>query len=159
MRGFLEYAERLAVAAGASDALPASGTLPANSALPASGRLPGNDELSPREAVYAHDAIAQSVCTQLEKRGYRTQRNVGASRTKVDIAVMDPHDETRYVAGILLDGASYSAARSTRDRELGRKEQLKDLGWNIMHLWSLDYLFDESRCIERVTTRLDQLCA
>ncbi len=101
-------------------------------------------------------AIAKRLCVELGHRGYKTQPNVGASHAKVDVAVVDPHDERRYLAGILLDGKSYRMARSTRDRELGRIEQLRELGWNVLRLWSVDFLYDEQRCLERVIAFLEE---
>lgn len=105
------------------------------------------------------DAIAERLCKALEERGYLTQRGVGASRVKVDIAVVDPQDGRRYLAGILLDGQSYRVARSTRDRELGKLEQLRDLGWNVHRVWAVDYLFDERKCVDRVVAFLGGLAA
>lgn len=111
------------------------------------------------QAAIETDAIADRLCQALEERGYVTQRGVGASQVKVDIAVVDPKDSRRYLAGILLDGSSYRVARSTRDRELGKQEQLCDLGWKVHRVWAVDYLFDESKCVERTLSFLSELAA
>ena len=103
--------------------------------------------------------IAKRLCVELGRHGYKTQLDVGTSHAKVDVAVVDPRDERRYLAGILLDGKSYRMARSTRDRELGRVEQLRELGWNVLRLWSVDFLYDEQRCLERAIAFLEEALA
>lgn len=124
----------------------------------ASSSAVGGAQAAASSAIEA-DAIADRLCQALEERGYVTQRSVGASQVKVDIAVVDPKDSRRYLAGILLDGSSYRVARSTRDRELGKQEQLRDLGWNVHRVWAVDYLFDESKCVERALSFLGDLAA
>ena len=80
--------------------------------------------------------------------------NVGASALKVDLAVVDPDDPDRYCAGILLDGASYRAARTTRDRDVLRDEMLEALGWKLTHVWTLDCYNNFDREVKRVTAFL-----
>ena len=80
--------------------------------------------------------------------------NVGASALKVDLAVVDPNDPNRYCAGILLDGASYRAARTTRDRDVLRDEMLEALGWKLTHVWALDCYNNFDREVKRVTAFL-----
>ena len=120
---------------------------------------PRNSKQLGKASKDSGDFIAKRLCERLEEMGYRTQRNVGSSHMKIDIAVVDPRDGRRFIAGILLDGDAYRVARSTRDREVGKLDQLRDLGWNLCRVWSVDFLYDERKCIERVLNHLGRLAA
>ena len=60
--------------------------------------------------------IADAICAYLEEKGYETRRQVGHSQYRIDIGVADPKNQDSYCLGILLDGSSYAAGRTTRDR-------------------------------------------
>ncbi|MBQ7094516.1 MAG: DUF4011 domain-containing protein, partial [Clostridia bacterium] len=83
--------------------------------------------------------IADNICEFLKGKGYDTQKNVGHSEYKIDIGVVDPENPERYIMGILLDGASYGAAKTTKDREVAQISVLEGLGWNIHRVWSMDW--------------------
>ena len=108
------------------------------------GRMMGSNR-----AALGEDHIAGAVCRELEKRGYRLKRNVGSSAYRVDIAI-EGRDGEGYRAGILFDGASYGRARSTRDREVARDKILRALGWNLYHVWALDWWTDSTKVINDI---------
>ena len=103
----------------------------------------------------SEDAIAIALCEKLEEAGYQTRRGVGRSSYKVDIAVVDPYDESRYLAGILLDGNTYGLAKTTRDREISQPRLLERLGWRCMRLWALEWWEDASATTSKVLAFLD----
>lgn len=103
------------------------------------------------------DPLAESLAQALSARGWDVALCVGASDFAVDLAVSDPMDPGRYVLGVLLDGAAYRAAHTTRDRDLGRDEVLSRLGWNLVHVWSLDCLFGFDAVVSRLARQLDAL--
>lgn len=98
--------------------------------------------------------IAGALCRQLEAHGYRTERNVGHSDLRVDVAVVDPDDESRYRLGILIDGSCYSMEGSVYDKEIGAENVLKHLGWNIKHFWTMDWLDNREREVDRILKEL-----
>lgn len=102
------------------------------------------------------DYIATQVCERLEAQGYTVKRNIGSSSYKVDIAISDNALEGRYLAGVLLDGASYGRAKSTHDREVSRETILKNLGWHIFHIWSIDWWANSSKVISDLSTFLEK---
>lgn len=129
MRAFLEYAERRTLTLNADNAVPDS------------------------------DSIAKGLCDALEARGWKTRRAIGASRFRIDVGVLDPADESRYLLGILLDGAVYGQdGQTTRDREIGRAQVLENLGWTTHRLYALDWWDDRARETERILARLNRLC-
>lgn len=102
------------------------------------------------------DVIAIALCERLEEMGYKTKRNVGRSSYKVDVAVVDPYDDSRYLAGILLDGSTYQLAKVTRDREIAQPSLLRRLGWKCMRLWVIDWWEDPAGTASRVANFLGQ---
>ena len=98
--------------------------------------------------------IAKKLCTAIEKAGYKTQRNIGASNMKIDIAVINPFDEDEYLLGIILDGDSYRMASTTKDRELSQISVLQGLGWRLHRIWTMDW-WDNSK--KEISTVMDIL--
>lgn len=94
--------------------------------------------------------VAAAVCEELKKRGYDTELSVGHSEYRVDVGVIDPENSERYILGILLDGESYAAAKTVRDRELAQVGVLNGLGWRIVRIWSMDWWDNRDREIEKV---------
>ena len=86
-----------------------------NGELPAEVALPTHAETNDFE---------DGVAAALRARGLQIDEQVGTSEYRIDLAVRDPRDATKYVLGIECDGASYHSARTARDRDLVR--HLKD---------------------------------
>ena len=103
---------------------------------------------SPLEAVLARE---------LGARGWTVQAQVGTSRFRIDLAVVDPDAPQCYLAGIECDGATYQRAATARDRDKVREEVLRALGWEILRLWSVDYWRDPQGCLERLDRQLHEL--
>ncbi len=113
----------------------------------------------PETAATANSAgrggLAERIAVRLEERGYKTQCAVGHSAYRVDIAVVDPDDPSRYILGIMLDGESYASAKTTRDREISQISVLRRLGWTIHRVWTLDWWENPDRELERVIEAID----
>jgi very-short-patch-repair endonuclease len=90
----------------------------------------GGEEQSPFE-----EAVGRAV----ESLGYRVDTQVGVAGFFVDLAVVDPEQEGRYLLGIECDGATYHSSRSARDRDRLRQAVLEDHGWVIHRIWSTDW--------------------
>lgn len=101
--------------------------------------------------------ISAKICKELENAGYTYKFNVGQSKFKIDIAVINPFDENEYLLGILLDGESYAMAKYTRDREISQKDILCSKGWNVYRIWSLDWLDSRKKEIKRLLDKLEEL--
>ncbi len=98
--------------------------------------------------------IVRSICDVLHDHGYETDQLIGDSAYKIDIGVIDPKDPEKYLLGILLDGAGYKNAKTTRDREIAQINVLEGLGWHIIRIWTMDWWDNSSREIERVLNSL-----
>jgi len=98
-----------------------------------------------------------SVYEFLVDQGFEVDRGVGCAGFRVDFAVRDPDDPGRYIAGILTDGEMYSRAEVARDRDRLREEILRNLGWNIIHLWSSDWYRNRDETQRKVADGLSEI--
>lgn len=86
--------------------------------------------------------LQRAICKTLEANGWQCINNLGVSGYRIDIAVAHPEQPGNMLAGIVLDGPTYAAAATARDRDILRESVLKSLGWNIRHIWALDWWRD-----------------
>ena len=74
---------------------------------------------------------SQSIVTQLADaircKGYEVHTGVGTSSFRIDVAIVDPANNERYLLGIICDGQSYYRLKTARDREVVRPTVLRML--------------------------------
>lgn len=97
-----------------------------------------------------------AVRDALLRRGLSVDQQVGASRYRIDLAVRDRRDPSRYVLGVECDGATYHGTRTARDRDLVRHEVLRSMGWRIHRMWSTEWFRDPDAAIDAVLRSLEQ---
>lgn len=93
--------------------------------------------------------VHRSLAAELKNRGYHADLYVGASGYRIDLGLLDPESD-HYVLGILLDGPMYQNAESARDRNILREEVLKQLGWNLLRVWSPDWWDNREGVMSRI---------
>jgi very-short-patch-repair endonuclease len=103
---------------------------------------------SPLEAAVAHD---------LYQKSWVIHPQVGVSRFRVNLGVVDPDRPEQYLAGIECDGATYQGSATARDRDLVREGVLRGLGWNVVRLWATDYWLDPQGVVEKIHAQLQSL--
>jgi very-short-patch-repair endonuclease len=84
---------------------------------------------------------------------------VGVSGFRIDLGVIDPSQQGRFVLGVECDGATYHSARSARDRDRLRHEVLVNLGWRLHRIWSTDWFRNPQREIARLLAAIEDACA
>ena len=131
LKHFLEYAERG----------PKALTAPKNSL----------------NANAADSGFEQLVENALRAHGYEVHRHVGCSGYRIDLAVLDPDEPSRYLLGIECDGPTYGTAATARDRDKLRQAILEGLGWNIQHIWSTDWWHNPEQQTQKLIERLEGL--
>lgn len=99
----------------------------------------------------------ESVAAALARRGWTIHPQVGVSRFRIDLGVVDPDMPGRYLAGIECDGATYHRSATARDRDRIRESVLRGLGWEILRLWSTDYWIDGEAALEKLDQQLRKL--
>lgn len=92
-----------------------------------------------------YNGIADRICERLKHDGYETNKNIGHSKFRVDIGIINPDKKEEYIAGILLDGYNYKNSNNTQDREVSQINVLNGLGWNIYRIWTMDWWDNSNR--------------
>lgn len=99
----------------------------------------------------------ESVAIFLRSHGYKVQPQIGMAGFFIDIGVVDPRDEGRFLCGIECDGATYHSSRSARDRDRLRQEILESRGWNIRRIWSTDWFYRRDEQEQQLLVELKSL--
>ncbi len=105
----------------------------------------------------AVDGIATTICKALKEKGYDTDLLVGRSEYRIDIGVVDPQNAETYILGIMLDGNTYGAAKTTRDREIAQISVLSGLGWNILRVWCMDWWDNRQKELDKILQKLQDI--
>lgn len=145
LRDFLRYAE--AVSARNDDAKKAV----------LDGLNPGMGRPDGGPAAGFESPFEEMVCRGLEARGHKVQAQVGSSGYRIDLAVVDPRDENRFLLGIECDGATFHSAKSVRERDVMRQRFLEERGWKIERIWSRNWWRDPGKEMRRIESRINEL--
>ena len=100
------------------------------------------------------EVIARQIAQAIEKLGYKAVTSVGRSQFKIDVAVSTVENPDKYLLGILIDGEGYRDTQTTRDREIVQPSVLGGLGWNVMRVWSVDWINNPQRVADRINEAL-----
>lgn len=99
----------------------------------------------------------QEVIRALREKGWDVHPQVGVSRYRIDIGVVDPRAPGRYLLGVECDGMTYHSGATARDRDRLRQQVLEGLGWNIHRIWSTDWWRDKQQPLKKLLDRLEAL--
>lgn len=102
-----------------------------------------------------YHGIMDELCSALESSGYKYQKDVGHSKFKVDVAVVNPYDSDEYLLGIMMDGDSYRQSANTKDREVSQISVLTGLGWELHRIWTMDWWDNKQKEIDKVLEILE----
>ena len=116
-----------------------------------SGNLEGG-EFSGKEP---DSPFEEHVIQQIKSIGCEAVPQVGVTGYSIDIGVKHPSWPNGYLMGIECDGATYHSARSARDRDRLRQEQLESLGWHLYRIWSTDWFDDPVRETEKLREAIE----
>lgn len=97
------------------------------------------------------------IAEKLRERGYKVITTIGASKFKVDLAVVHPEDDNQYILGIMCGGESYRDSRACYDREILQKSVLNGLGWEIHNVFPLDWFENEDRETDRIVQKIEAI--
>lgn len=98
----------------------------------------------------AESTFEQEVAAALVARGLHPVTQVGCGGFRIDLALKHPQRPGEFCLGIECDGATYHSSKTARDRDRIRQNVLEHLGWNIVRIWSTDWIRNPDRQIERV---------
>lgn len=95
-------------------------------------------------------AVVRSISDALRQRGLATDLNVGRSGWRVDIAVRNPDDGSRYMFGIIVDGRNYASLPTVADRDIVVPGVLASLGWDVKRVWAAEWFGDSDAVLARL---------
>ncbi len=96
------------------------------------------------------------IIRALRGKGWTVHPQVGCSGYRIDMAVVHPHEQGKYLLGIECDGATYHSLPTARDRDRLRQLVLEGLGWTLHRVWSTDWWNDPEREIEKLETSINR---
>ncbi|MFJ5714631.1 AAA domain-containing protein [Neobacillus sp. NPDC093127] len=99
----------------------------------------------------------EQVYHQLRNLGYEVTTQVGMSGYRIDMAIVHPHDSSRYIVGIECDGAMYHSSANAKERDVYRQRFLESRGWTIERIWSRNWWKNSSTEIERIDQKVKEL--
>lgn len=97
----------------------------------------------------------EAVAERLRDKGWEVVPQVGVSRFRIDLGIVDSDRPGDFLAGVECDGATYHRSATARDRDKVRAAVLEGLGWNLLRIWSTDWFVDQARETERLHAQLE----
>lgn len=94
--------------------------------------------------------LVDTVARALKARGLNVATHVGSGSWRVDLAIVDPERPAHYLLGIDLDGSTFRAARTARERERLRAAVLAQLGWRLYRLRARDWLANPTAQLDAI---------
>lgn len=96
----------------------------------------------------AQGGIEQDIKEEIAKLGYDCDILVGDSKFKINVCVKN--DSGEYILGILIDGGVSSLDSTCRDRNTVQIKTLQRLNWNVINIYSVDYIKDREKVLDRI---------
>ena len=112
-----------------------------------------------KDVLSRRQGIGWEVAKELTERGIRCVYDLGVSDFRIDVAIVDPRDKNRYILAVICDGENERRIRSVRDRVALQTRILKTLGWNVCYLWTVNYLNNPKREIQKLKELVAKLAA
>jgi hypothetical protein len=106
------------------------------------------------DAVELRSPIEQSVYDALSELGYSVDI-VSTSGYSIDLAVRAAAEADGYQVGLEFDGSAYRWSNTARDRDRIRPAVLEDLGWDIVRLWTPDWVSNRERVLDDLQQLLE----
>jgi DNA polymerase III delta prime subunit len=100
-------------------------------------------------------AIENIIAKELVKTGYTVHTNIGSSGYKINIGIVDKNNPSQYILGILCDGETYRQTKTANDREIIQNMVLRQLGWNIFRVWTMDWWEKPQQTLESIVEAIE----
>jgi very-short-patch-repair endonuclease len=98
----------------------------------------------------------REVRARLEMSNFVVDPQIGVAGYRIDLGVRHPREPSIYLAGIECDGAAFHGGKCARDRDRLRESILRNLGWNILRVWSTDWFANAELQTERLVSQLNK---
>lgn len=115
-----------------------------------------NTQVQQKE-LHFDSPFEEQVYKQLRNLGYEVTTQVGMSGYRIDLAIVDPNDPSKYILGIECDGAMYHSSVNAKERDVYRQRFLESRGWTIERIWSRNWWRNPSAETERIDQKVKEL--
>lgn len=95
------------------------------------------------------------VAEELRKHGYNADCSVGCSDYKIDVAVKNPNDPSKYILGINCGSKANYHNSTAKDRHISQAGVLKGLGWNVTNVYILDWLDNKEKTVKKLEDEIN----
>ena len=116
--------------------------------------LPARDEGSMGDAESPFETAVEDA---LKEKGWDVRNQIGVAGYRIDLGILHPDSSGAYLAGIECDGATYHRSAVARDRDQIRESVLRNLGWEILRIWSTDWYLDPRGSCKQVDEKLNRI--
>lgn len=99
----------------------------------------------------------QEVFSFLESNGYIVRSQVGCSKYRIDLGIIDPQYNGRYLCGIECDGNTYHSGIDARERDIYRQSFLESKNWRILRIWSSYWFRNQEDAKKRLLNNINGL--
>jgi len=113
--------------------------------------------LQKSEGIQFDSSFEEVVYEELKKEGFNVSCQIGCSGYRIDLAIKHPKKPGEYILGVECDGSQYHSSRFARDRDKIRQIVLENLGWNIIRIWSDDWLNNKEYEIEKIKDKVKDI--
>lgn len=110
-----------------------------------------------KDSFFNENPLISDIKNELTNLGYKVNINIGKSKFKIDLGIINPINENEYILGILLDNESYYNNKNEIDRNIVKLDSLINLGRNIYFIFSLSYYLNKEKIIKEIKEKLDVL--
>ncbi len=98
------------------------------------------EELADLPELPADAGVVEDIYYALQQAGHRVCPSVGRSKFPIDLAILNDQRPSEFLLGIEVDGRTYEAYNTARDRDRIRRKVLEeDLNWKIYRIWSKEW--------------------
>jgi len=110
----------------------------------------------PDEPGEPESRLEEDVAGAIREMGFEPRYQVGCSRFRIDIGVVDPGLPGAFLLGVECDGKAYHSSYIARDKDRIRQQVLEDLGWSIHRIWSPDWVSRRATEVERLKAAIER---
>jgi hypothetical protein len=106
-------------------------------------------QINTLSAADSTEGFENNLKSQLEKRGYTADINLGNTAYKLTLAVYDRASD-KYVLGVECDYSARAASNSIMERDVFRAKFMESRGWKIIRVFSRDYFLNPGRVLNTI---------
>ena len=103
------------------------------------------------------NAFERSVMSALVDAGLEVVPQLGVGKYRIDFAVRDRTEPSRFVLAVECDGASYHSQPTARERDRLRQEALEARGWHFYRIWSTNWFNSPEAELERLLAEYERV--